>query len=449
MTYKMSATMAEKLINDSQKISSMPKQTPSTQQMSAAALANARNTIMELESLKSNRNSECADTVSNNPAKKQPAGGVKCLPFLPNNCISSSNSTNTNNSTNENSNETNSFSGVQQRYELTNNSKSKRPISSQLHDTTSSPNGNTNLIQNNANSSIAQSPKRIIGFLPITFTNEAQNKSYSSSNENLDACQSEEELDQKRGNNNFIFSNPSSREKTPEGYRDETFQKQIKIPVQSDFEMSFSKSPNDNTESSFAKLSNVKKDKNVDSNADSGHSTTTPQPAPRKSKSYVKIFLQGVGVKASSPPPTNLTSTKEATPSTTTTNVLPSSISSPGSSRKILGFNIETNNNDSKLESADKNDSVMTPLQHLNKTRPKRSNVKRPTFKPNQQSNPDSDVHDLDFQDNDNTFKLNPISDMIIEEPNGELNKKSPNITQPSKSTVEQPKIRYFDKHFF
>lgn len=193
MTYKMSATMAEKLINESQKNPSQISQN----NFKAALTPNLanKNTVSELESILSNRSNN--ENHESNFSKKPPSGGVKCLPFLPK-------SIEQNQAESNQDTEKNTASSVQQRYEFTSNSKSKRPVSSQLNsnlqDTIpaglNSPgfqNG-TSILRNNSNVQFRK------GSAKNKPWNDTHNKSLSSSNENL--CQSEEdELDTKKVNN--------------------------------------------------------------------------------------------------------------------------------------------------------------------------------------------------------------------------------------------------------
>lgn len=208
MTYKMSATMAEKLINESQKKPAKHSVTSIVQgPASTTATMASKNTISELESVLSNRHatesSHVSDSQTPTPNKKPPNGGVKCLPFLP-----PATKKTVNTATNPVGNvEYNT--AVQHRFELTNNSKSKRPISSQLHETVPmSPNPTSTAGLDSTPSSVigqmSQSGSRngVIGFLPIKQT-------LSVSNENL--CQSEDEIDKKvsiyRSTNRGVLSN--------------------------------------------------------------------------------------------------------------------------------------------------------------------------------------------------------------------------------------------------
>ena len=207
----MSATMAEKLINESQKNPSQIQHRHATHIGPASTSAASKNTISELESVLINRQSAHdinPDTSSSLPSKKPPNGGVRCLPFPP--PVAKKATTDTTASTP--SNNSAEFSAVQHRYELKNSSKSKRPISSQLQELPipSSPNSSASTPQ--------QSGTRhaVLGFLPIkqTATNQL-----SSFNENL--CQSEDEADTKKDSAENKTSVPSSREKTPDMFQNE------------------------------------------------------------------------------------------------------------------------------------------------------------------------------------------------------------------------------------
>lgn len=192
MTYKMSATMAEKLINESQKNPTKHSVTSIIQgPASTTATMASKNTISELESVLSNRHAIESSHVSGSqtltPNKKPPNGGVKCLPFLP---PAAKKTVDTATSSAGNEEYT---TAVQHRFELTNNSKSKRPISSQLQETVPmSPNPTSTAgPKSTPMGQMSQSGSRngVIGFLPIKQT-------LSVSNENL--CQSEDETDNKK-----------------------------------------------------------------------------------------------------------------------------------------------------------------------------------------------------------------------------------------------------------
>lgn len=194
--------MAEKLINESQKNPTKHSVTTIHGPASTATMA-SKNTISELGSVLSNRHvtESNSDSQAPTPNKKPPNGGVKCLPFLPP-ATKKTVDTTTNPDGNIEYN-----TAVQHRFELTNNSKSKRPISSQLQETIPlSPNSTPSA----ALGQMSQSGSRqgVIGFLPIKQT---------MSNENL--CQSEDETDIKKVSiyksirviHFFIISNPLNK----------------------------------------------------------------------------------------------------------------------------------------------------------------------------------------------------------------------------------------------
>ena len=211
-------------------------------------------------------------------------------------------------------------SSVQQRIESM-NSKSKRPISSQIYETPA-----------------VQNP------------NESPNKHLSSSsNENLIENSSDDDL----------LDDNKSREKTPDSLKSEDLDK---TPVISEFKK---ETPG----------------------------SIVPTPAPRKSKNLVKSLFDNLGVGQK--------------------------ITSPKLGRKVIEQKeIEKNLKsqapmpvlDTKSEKiTDTNEEIIRPLQHINKSRPKRANIKKPTVK-----NPSASL-ETELATSDNLESLHQENEPVVE----------------------------------
>jgi len=377
MTYKMSTTMAEKLINEAQHVD----------QSAQPTIENTKPVLSSNIPISyTNRNTE-----ENQISYKKIAGGIK-LPAMPaNHTLNSINSISANKSIdNEN--------GFQQKFEFINNSKSKRPTSSQLQD-----------------------------LIPTTTSVSTESKSKhsksasSSSNENLVDIGYEEELGNK---NKKIFSNSSSREKTPD--RDDA---KARAPIADPL-----KSPPPSRPKSPEQSDDIQ--------TKTSETNFTPTPAPRKPKtsttSTLKSLLRNVGGSLHSPhTPSNQ---KDITPTTT-----PSQVLSPKTTRKNnLSIVMETPQ--MKLDLEELNDET-SQLVHINKSRPKRANVKKPTVK-----NPHSNIEietvaeDLSLLPTNN-IRLNLETDNFKEtiaqaETLNEIEvKKTSPLSNKSNLLPEQPKI--------
>jgi trimeric autotransporter adhesin len=370
MTYNLSTTMAEKLIYETT-LSSSNSNTNTSNSITTTPSTNAtsNNNSLNLNRIQENNNNNTDSNVS--ILSKKIAGGIR-LPFLP--AVNSNNLNSTGIQSTKNETETTSNS----------NSKSKRPISSQLQD--------FNLVSPTTTSATTTSEFKL---------NKQHNKSASSSsNENLVDVGSEDDLEIKKINNKII-SNSSSREKTPE-------QQQKSNLIES-------KSPTTN-------------DYNNEENQI--NSSFQPVPAPRKQKSGplskdgIKSFFRinsGVG---------NPTAPSPTTTTTATSSTSSQSIMSPKLGRKpILTSVTETSNNTIKIEDLDNNNET-SQLNHLNKSRPKRQNVKRPTAK-NPLSNIESEIlleESLSTNVNDSTLPNSKSNQ------NNNINKESENENEQQQS---------------
>lgn len=173
MTYKLSTIMAEKIIYESQS----RRTAPITQSLSSTKVINSvnnetSNVKLDTSSLDSNSTSSTQTTPAVPIPRKTITAGVK-LPF-PSLLNPPSDSS------------SNEPTSVQQRLELLNNSKTKRPISSQIYETS---NNNSHDISNN--SPPRENSKHSFGTSP----NQKNIGSISLSNENItDNNISEEEL---------------------------------------------------------------------------------------------------------------------------------------------------------------------------------------------------------------------------------------------------------------
>lgn len=346
MTYKLSTTMAEKLINEAQHIQAV--------EQSEAKLASTSSTTRCSNSHENSQQphhhhhqqqqqtNQSQQTQPTTLSKKIP-GGIK-LPFMAqlSSSLSASNS-------NEN--------------DLLNSSKSKRPISSQPAD-------------HLANGQASHEAKK-------NSTKHVKSAS-SSSNEHLVDIGSDDELETAKTTKNK--SNSSSREKTPD--RDEAKpamnanNNKTATSSSSDLgtsspsaSLNRSKSPLENKPSAETVVDEVKP------------LETTPIPAPRKPKTNpLKSIFRNVGVGSPATP----TSNKEAPTPTTTPSIL-----SPKVARKVnIASFVDTQpvltphkpSQEAVLDELTvniNNENADTPAQlnHLNKARAKRANVKRPTVK--------------------------------------------------------------------
>ncbi len=366
MTYNLSTTMAEKLIYETTLSSSNNNTNTSNSITTPSTNATTNNNSLNLNrSQENNINNNTDSNVS--ILSKKIAGGIR-LPFLP--AVNSNNLNSTGIQSTKNETETTSNS----------NSKSKRPISSQLQD--------FNLVSPTSTTTATTSEFKL---------NKQHNKSASSSsNENLVDVGSEDDLEIKKINNKII-SNSASREKTPE-------QQQKSNLIES-------KSPTIN---------------DYNSEENQINSSFQPVPAPRKQKSGplskdgIKSFFRinsGVG-NPSAPFPT--------TGTTATSSTSSQSIMSPKLGRKpILTSVTETSNNTIKIEDLDNNNET-SQLNHLNKSRPKRQNVKKPTAK-NPLSNIESEILEESLSTNVNDTTL----------PNSKSNQNN-NINKESENENEQ-----------
>jgi hypothetical protein len=129
MTYKLSTTMAEKVINEAQ-------HAQATEQSSASLLSSSDEATLKPVTTSSStllaRGQDSPSVVTSSDSNfgilsRKIAGGIK-LPFMPTNHQLNSPSSLKNSTNNEIDN------GKDQKFEITSNSKSKRPISSQLQD---------------------------------------------------------------------------------------------------------------------------------------------------------------------------------------------------------------------------------------------------------------------------------------------------------------------------
>ncbi len=433
MTYKMSATMAEKLINESQNNPShiIFNSSSKTQLTNASLPSNSAHTALnknlnsELESVLSNRHNDQSEvnapiyTTTTNSSVKKISNGIKCLPSLP---------------PKQSEHINHSKSDTTTEFRLTNNSKSKRPISSQLNpDTISSPQTNTSTSSNQQPTTPCRNR---YGFLPIKTTTDLHNKSMSSSNENL--CASDEDITKE--------SDPSSRDKTPDSFHNElenvlSAKHKKELPplppvLQPDIsnDLAMTSLVAEAPEISFRQFNNNPKP--------SDNIETTPVPAPRKAikPSFIDKFLPSRNnspavQKHTDSPSQNLLRHQNTTPS------------SPNMARKVAPIFQPTP--DLKLDSIE--DSDVSRLQHINKSRPKRQNVRRPTK--NGQVKADASV---DFAaDDDANLEVTPsissLKESIMEASNEEVvevKKVSPVTPMATRSNditkaVEQPLVRY------
>ncbi len=423
MTYKMSATMAEKLINESQKNPSTIIFNSSSKTQSTYHSLSSNNTQTsvnknlnsELETVLSNRHNEYIApiyTTTTNSSVKKISNGIKCLPTLPK-------QPENNNLKSEDINVTNT------EFRLTNNSKSKRPTSSQLNTDVISSSLTNNSTSNNEQP-ITPSRNRY-GFNPIkkiAKTTDLHNKSISSSNENL--CASDEDMTKE--------SDPSSREKTPDSFQNElenlmSAKHKRELPPLPPVPQPDMKNDSvvtnpvaDPPEIGFIKQfnNNRKPSDNVD---------TTPVPAPRKVTKpslFGKVF----------PSRNNSPAAQKYTDSTSRTlNTTPAS---PNIAKRVLPVSDVTP--DLKLDSIE--DSEVTRLKHMNKSRPKRQNVRRPTK--NAQTKADTDSAEVEVDDAN--LEVTPSSDSLkeaileasIEEEAAEV-KKPVSLVTPASSKIGDP----------
>lgn len=324
MTYKISLNMSEKVMNEYHNATQF-KQTQSNSTNKTSIPSNS------VDSTKST--TETGSGSSFEALSKKIAGGIK-LPFVnfgqhknDNNKTSADNNNNNSNNNSSNSSiSTTSNTSVQSRLDLINNSKTKRPISSQMYD---------------------MSPNVIIelGSLPdSTQTSSLSPAKHSASNPNLLENSSEDELENNNRPNRRIDkanSACSSREKTPDdSYRDENGGDLNHLQAKST--------------SSYKPLPPVNSTSKKEVKPDS--TQNVPVPAPRK---LVRKILDGfvsTAQKTSPKPPRKFVEdTKDS---------LPTGLIEPEP--------VVTENN---------NQSEAKPLQFLNKGRAARPNRKKPSVK--------------------------------------------------------------------
>lgn len=406
MTYKLSLTMAENLMQEAQ--NSALKQSISSSSASVTSSSNTQST-----KLNNHSNSSLTETTRHTPDNlsniealgKKIAGGIR-LPFA-NLGLSNSNNNNSSIDKRSTNDAVNTGGNIEQ---LNNNSKSKRPISSQMYD--SSPTSSS-----------------LINEFPSSLTSQTNNHLSSSSNENLIENSSEDELEpsglEKRS------SRSNSRDKKQE---DE----------QSAVNVNNNQSRHLIVNKLIAPLAPVpkpvgKKDP-TDLVSSSSGSASMPVPAPRKAKNLVKSLFSGLGVGSSSVSYSNTTSKQL------------SQLTSPKVNRKQLvqeetkeSLPLPIIQHQDMLKSDEPKDvDVAKPLQHLNKSRPKRANVKKPTVK-----NPQAQI-EVEAGSNDLAVSKPEI---IIEAEDESQTKKSDEQKLPSPpisttttaskalNQVEQPKI--------
>jgi hypothetical protein len=364
---------------------------------------------------------------------------------------------------------------------LLNNSKSKRPISNQIYDI--SPNASSNNIANNNNNNISQqqaTPNRVGSPTTVVLSPSENGKSKSlddgkksntsSSNENL-ADTSDDELNE---NSKLASSNPSSREKTPDSQHEDLNQPQNgktlfnsnktyapiapSTPSSKAQEEKLNKSPLDD------KASKNKKDSIPNENNNNAQTAlaAAPVPAPRsKSKPFsgVKSFFSGLASsnKDAGAAKPLISQPVAATTSTPEIKSNGASSLSPKESRKSIS------NEENALAAEKVVEEVPPQLQHLNKDRPKRANVKRPSTK-NPQSKIEQELaaEDLSFasssapksklpglvetNDEEKAAQAKPTPDLASKEAVVSTTVESkPKISPPSltkaAAPVEQPKI--------
>jgi epidermal growth factor receptor substrate 15 len=405
LTYKLSSSMAEKVINESvlQQQQHQQQQTAiasaiikSNQQSSAKGQQNEAtqqqsiiNTTNGVD--KTHVNSSGASGVEPSLAKKL-FGGVK-LPFAhfhPSTSSASTATTMASSTQLANNNETSSNdsadSTVQHRLEILNNSKTKRPISTQIYDSETST---TNSNDKHRRQPSTGSPQR-------NQSPQSRESNLSTSNENIASDDDELAASKKTP----IIS---KRSKTPDSRDD-----QSNGPVVSIKGYNSQNKPNAPTSTSMNIIKKIKdeiRSPKKENAIDASNSANAPNPAPRnKAKVFVdKLFR----------------SNKEPT----TTSVISSS--PPNLSSAVNGP--KAANIDMTSPQSSKNDEIkMTndqpvQLQHFNKDRARRPNVKRPTVK-----NPHSSIK-IEPNNEDLSLSLEDATNKTV---------KTPVETETSKTNV-------------
>lgn len=345
----MSLTMAEKIMNEYQ---SKNQSTTSVSAPVASSTATAASNKQIGENL--------ATTVES--FGKKLIGGIK-LPFA--NLGSSSSAHQHAQPTISSQTSTDSHlvdsnpQSVQKRMELNSKSKSKRPISSQMYELNANSNATSEQSTSlNATPAYAHSPP--------DDEKPKNSRASTSSNENIIEIISDDEIliSKKKHTEESGDSRTSSREKTPDGDGETPKFGSGKTPAKNLA----------NTSDTVKKESN-----NVELSA-----SGAPIPAPRKAKSIVKSFFGSLGVNVSSTSSPTSSNAPISTPVSTTHRSASqsSACTSPKMTRKIDTISEEIKDATvSVVETETSTNEEVKQLQHLNKDRPKRANVKRPTLK--------------------------------------------------------------------
>jgi hypothetical protein len=399
--------MAERLINVQQQAQLAQQQEQAVSQTTPQPLQQPLATIKSGSSIASAVSGKTPPHESNvESISKKIIGGIK-LPFMnftsaPQNAEKASTSTNS---------DTKDFV-VPQRLDLASSSKSKRPISTQLFDNAAGApaTANHHLTQPSSNIQLNISDSMLSNGKDSLSSSSSPAKKANLSSTNVNAA-TDEKMNLSLSNENIV--EPMTDEENDEENNHASSSKLAKT----------------RSKSSSSRGGDAKLDDNENKHDDSATAKTTtnsavttvssrtavtgpnmPVPAPRKTKSSVKSFLGGL-MGSSSPAAAAVTSINSASTSSSSSSassLTSSSFSSltnspPKHVRKIANtISEETNgvsgelellktavisNGGSAVETSATTNGEVKQLEHLNKTRPKRPNVKRPTVK-----NPQSQI---------------------------------------------------------